>query len=45
MPLSIAALPHCDEMMALASGDIFVLRYPHHPLTASLKVLADKLMA
>jgi len=41
----IAALPHCDEMMALASGDIFVLRYPDHPMTASLKALAHKLMA
>jgi MinD-like ATPase involved in chromosome partitioning or flagellar assembly len=41
----IAALPHCDEMMALASAGLFVLRYPAHPMTASLKQVADKLMA
>ncbi len=41
----IAALPHCDEMMALASGDVFALRYPDHPMTAALKALADKLAA
>ena len=39
----IAALPHCDEMMALASGDIFALRYPDHPMTASLRALAHAL--
>ncbi len=39
----IAALPHCDEMMALASASIFAMRYPNHPMTASLKALVDKL--
>jgi hypothetical protein len=29
-----AVLPHCDEMMNLASEGLFVLRYPDHPLTA-----------
>ena len=28
-----AVLPHSDEMMNLASGGIFSLRYPQHPLT------------
>ena len=28
-----AVLPHSDEMMALASSGIFVLRYPNHPVT------------
>lgn len=29
-----AALPHVEEMMTLASSDIFVVRYPDHHLTA-----------
>jgi septum site-determining protein MinD len=41
----IAALPHCDEMMALASAGIFALRYPDHPMTASLKAVARALTA
>jgi MinD-like ATPase involved in chromosome partitioning or flagellar assembly len=41
----VAALPHCDEMMALASAEIFALRYPDHPITASLKQLAARLTA
>jgi septum site-determining protein MinD len=41
----IAALPHCDEMMALASADIFALRYPDHPMTAALKATARELTA
>lgn len=32
-----AVLPHSDEMMALASGGIFVLHYPDHPVTQLLK--------
>ena len=28
-----AVLPHSDDMMALASGGIFALRYPDHPIT------------
>ena len=39
-----AVLPHSDEMMALASSGIFVLRYPDHPITAMLKDVAGKLM-
>ncbi len=34
-------LPHSDEMMALASSDIFVLRFPEHEITKELeKVVA-----
>ena len=29
-----AVLPHSDEMMVLASGGVFVARYPNHPLAA-----------
>lgn len=40
-----AVLFHCEEMMVLASGGIFVLRYPDHPLTAALKQVAAQLAA
>jgi MinD-like ATPase involved in chromosome partitioning or flagellar assembly len=39
-----AVLPHSDEMMALASGGIFVLRYADHPVTAALKQVAAKVV-
>jgi septum site-determining protein MinD len=39
-----AVLPHSDEMMALASGGIFVLHYPDHPITTELKRVAARLM-
>lgn len=38
-----AVLPHADEMMNLASGGIFVLRYPDHPLTGLYKEVAATL--
>jgi septum site-determining protein MinD len=34
-------LPHTEEIMALTSSQLFVLRYPDHPLTASIKELAE----
>lgn len=40
-----AVLPHSDEMMVLASGGIFVLRHPDHPITAALKQVAAMLDA
>ncbi|MFQ5657210.1 MAG: MinD/ParA family protein [Candidatus Methylomirabilales bacterium] len=40
-----AVLPHSDEMMALASAGIFVLRYPDHPITTALKQVAAMLVA
>jgi septum site-determining protein MinD len=40
----IAVLPHSDELMALASGGIFVLRYPDHPVTALYKQAAARLV-
>lgn len=39
-----AVLPHSDEMMVLASSDIFVLRCPDHPMTASYKQIAAGLV-
>ena len=37
-----AVLPHVEQMMALASSQLFVLRYPDHPLTDTLKQIAAK---
>jgi MinD-like ATPase involved in chromosome partitioning or flagellar assembly len=39
-----AVLPHSDDLMNLASEDIFVTRYPDHPITQLYKQVADKLM-
>jgi MinD-like ATPase involved in chromosome partitioning or flagellar assembly len=39
-----AVLPHTDDMMMLASEGIFALRYPDHPLTRQLNVIADELV-
>lgn len=40
-----AVLPHSDEMMALGSNGIVVLRYPDHPITAALRQGARTLVA
>jgi MinD-like ATPase involved in chromosome partitioning or flagellar assembly len=40
-----AVLPHSDEMMALASSGIFVLRYPNHQITQMYKQIAQKLVS
>lgn len=40
----IGILPHTDEMAALASASLFVLRYPSHPLTAAFKAITTRLM-
>jgi MinD-like ATPase involved in chromosome partitioning or flagellar assembly len=32
-----AVLPHSDEMMVLASGGVFVTKFPDHPITKSLR--------
>jgi MinD-like ATPase involved in chromosome partitioning or flagellar assembly len=41
----IALLPHSEELMALASAQIFTLHYPDHPLTSALKGLATRLIS
>ncbi len=38
-------LYHADDMMELASGGLFVQRFPEHPLTRGLQNLAERLMA
>jgi MinD-like ATPase involved in chromosome partitioning or flagellar assembly len=40
-----AVVPHSDEMMTLASEGVFVLHYPDHPITQTLKQLAKSLMS
>ncbi|NDJ79224.1 MAG: MinD/ParA family protein [Chloroflexi bacterium] len=40
-----AILPHSDEMMTLASEGVFVLRYPNHAISQSIKALAKALIA
>lgn len=39
-----AVLPHSQELMALASAQIFALLYPDHPLTHTLKAAVVSLM-
>lgn len=36
-----AVIPHSEEMMALASGGIFALHYPNHPVTEQLAAVAE----
>lgn len=38
-----AVLAHAEEMMALASRDVFARRYPNHPVTDSLCAIVAKL--
>lgn len=40
----IAVIPHSEEMLTLASAGLFVLRYPHHPITTELHRLALQLL-
>jgi MinD-like ATPase involved in chromosome partitioning or flagellar assembly len=37
----LAVLPHSDEMMTLASGGVFALRYPDDPLTAEFEAVSE----
>ncbi len=41
----VTVLPHCDEMMNLASGGVFSTAYPDHALTRLYQALAAKLAA
>jgi len=40
----VVTFPHSDEMMALASAGVFVVRYPDHPLAAQLRQVAAQLV-
>jgi MinD-like ATPase involved in chromosome partitioning or flagellar assembly len=37
------ALPMSDDMLQLASADLFVLRHPSHPFTRAIESVAEKL--
>jgi MinD-like ATPase involved in chromosome partitioning or flagellar assembly len=39
-----ALLPHSDEMMVLGSSDLFVLKFPDHPVSDALRGLAGRLL-
>ena len=39
-----AAFPHSDELMALASSNVFSMQYPTHPLTSLYEGLADQII-
>ncbi|PDW03196.1 MinD/ParA family ATP-binding protein [Candidatus Viridilinea mediisalina] len=41
----VAVLPHSDDLMALASMGIFVLRFPDHPISALYRQTVVRLMA
>lgn len=38
-------IPHSDDMMALASGGIFSLRYPNHPVSDRIREIAAQIVA
>lgn len=40
-----AVIPHADELMTLASSGIFALRFPDHPIAATLRAVAASLTA
>jgi MinD-like ATPase involved in chromosome partitioning or flagellar assembly len=39
-----AVVPYCDELSALGSASLFVMRYPAHPVTAVLRQVARGLV-
>jgi MinD-like ATPase involved in chromosome partitioning or flagellar assembly len=39
-----AVLPHSEEMMLLGGEGVFVIHYPHHPITDQLRHMAHLLM-
>lgn len=41
----VGVLPHSDELMALASEGVFALRHPDHPLTGTLRRIAERVAA
>jgi septum site-determining protein MinD len=39
-----AAMPHSDEIMNLASGGLFSMRFPEHPIAATMRKIAAGLI-
>ncbi len=40
----VGVVPHCENLMTLASSGIFVTRYPDDPVTGIYKQVADRLL-
>ena len=40
-----AVMPHSDELMTLASRDVFAMQFPEHPITALYKEIAAAITA
>ena len=40
----VGVLPHSDEMMTLASEGVFVVKFPEHTITRSLKAVAELIL-
>lgn len=41
---ALAVLPHSDDMMELASGGVFSLQFPDHPLTQTYRSIANRMI-
>lgn len=41
----VGLFPNSEEMMQLASSDLFYLRYPNHPLSAQVEAVAQQVLA
>ena len=39
-----AVFPHSDEIMTLASGGVFTVKFPDLPVTATFKHLVDRIL-
>lgn len=39
----VGVLPHADEMMALGSAGLFVVRYPDHPVSQELRAIVRRI--
>ena len=41
----VDVLPFSEEMMNLASSEIFSMRYPHHPLSKAVEAVSQKILS
>ncbi len=41
----VAVLPHSDELMTLASREVFAMKFPEHPITSLYKEIAASITA
>jgi septum site-determining protein MinD len=40
-----AVIPHSDDLMTLASSDLFVIRFPNHPVTDLYRTVTKKVLS